>query len=444
MCVASAPCGAAASSSPAPDSASDAAQARGKLTEAFDQVWTTIRDRVPPPERAGADWEAVGRRYRERVAGLESAGELRDLLREMLAELDRSHLAILPGEAASAVTTGSTNGGRASGSAGFRVKVLKGRAVVFAVDPQGPAAEAGVRPGWLVRRVRGRPLSPWLKRIGESFGSSSLRELRLEEAVRARLAGEPGETVRIGFLDGDERERELTIRLGKARGEMARFGRLPPTPVWVSFERRSGPIGVLAFNAFLDPGRLMPAFESAVESCRDCRGMIVDLRGNRGGIAAMAMGLAGWFVGEQGHHLGTMTTVEGEIRFAVFPRPEPFEGPLALLVDGATASTAEILAGGLQDLERARLFGSRTAGAALPSVIHRLPTGDGFQFPVASYRSASGAQLEGEGVVPDEVVVPARQDLLSGSDPALEAAAAWIHSVDDRPDASGPAKETPP
>jgi carboxyl-terminal processing protease len=196
----------------------------------------------------------------------------------------------------------------------------------------------------------------------------------------------------------------------------------------VSFQRY-GDMGHLAFNAFLDPARLMPAFEDAIRSCRDCSGMVLDLRGNRGGIAAMAMGLAGWFVDERGHTLGTMKTQDATIRFAVFPRPSPFRGPVAVLVDGLTASTAEILAGGLQDLGRARVFGSRTAGAALPSVIHRLPTGDAFQFPIASYRTADGEALEGRGVRPDERVVPTREQLLAGGDPVLEAALDWMRSA---------------
>ena len=99
---------------------------------------------------------------------------------------------------------------------------------------------------------------------------------------------------------------------------------------------------------------------------------------------------------------------------------------MAILVDGGSASTAEILAGGLQDSRRARLFGERTAGAALPSHMMRLPNGDGFQYATANYVSQSGRLLEGNGVTPDDVVPQTRAALLAGGDAPLDAALRWI------------------
>jgi carboxyl-terminal processing protease len=96
-------------------------------------------------------------------------------------------------------------------------------------------------------------------------------------------------------------------------------------------------------------------------------------------------------------------------------------------VDGLSASTSEIFAGGLQDLGRARVFGTPTAGAALPSVIEKLPNGDGFQYAIANYTSEGGKVLEGRGVIPDVVVAPTREALLAGHDPVLEAALSWCN-----------------
>jgi carboxyl-terminal processing protease len=80
----------------------------------------------------------------------------------------------------------------------------------------------------------------------------------------------------------------------------------------------------------------------------------------------------------------------------------------------------------LKDVKRARIFGTRTAGAALPSVISRLPNGDGFQYAIANYISEGGQPLEGIGVTPDEEVHPTRRQLLAGQDPILDAALDWI------------------
>jgi carboxyl-terminal processing protease len=140
----------------------------------------------------------------------------------------------------------------------------------------------------------------------------------------------------------------------------------------------------------------------------------------------MAMGLAGWFVSKSGERLGTLYLRDSTLKFVIYPRAETFNGPLAILVDGSSASTSEILAGGMQDLGRARIFGSRTAGAALPSVIEMLPNGDGFQYPVANYISEGGKVLEGRGVTPDTLAAPTREALLRHQDTALDAAIEWI------------------
>jgi carboxyl-terminal processing protease len=99
---------------------------------------------------------------------------------------------------------------------------------------------------------------------------------------------------------------------------------------------------------------------------------------------------------------------------------------VAILVDGSSASTSEIFAGGLKDLHRARIFGTLTAAAALPSVITRLPNGDGFQYAVANYISEGGQALEGNGVTPDIEVKLTREELLAGHDSVLDAALDWI------------------
>jgi carboxyl-terminal processing protease len=81
----------------------------------------------------------------------------------------------------------------------------------------------------------------------------------------------------------------------------------------------------------------------------------------------------------------------------------------------------------MRDLKRARIFGTRTAGAALPSLFERLPNGDGFQYAIANYVSEGGQPLEGVGVNPDEVASPTQQDLLTGRDVVMDRALAWIH-----------------
>ena len=96
-------------------------------------------------------------------------------------------------------------------------------------------------------------------------------------------------------------------------------------------------------------------------------------------------------------------------------------------MNSASGSTSEIFAAGMKDLDRAQLFGRRTAGVALPSTLHRLPNGDGFQFAHADYVRYDGRRIEGIGVAPHLEITPTRAQLLAGQDPVLEAATSWIY-----------------
>ena len=94
----------------------------------------------------------------------------------------------------------------------------------------------------------------------------------------------------------------------------------------------------------------------------------------------MSFAMANWFVTEPGKKLGTLITRSGSMNFPLNPRTRPYKRPVAVLVDELSMSTSEIFAGGLQDLKLARIFGTKTPGAALPSVVEMLPNGDRFQF----------------------------------------------------------------
>ena len=113
--------------------------------------------------------------------------------------------------------------------------------------------------------------------------------------------------------------------------------------------------------------------------------------------------MAGWFIDKPDQVLGTMSLRDNTLKFVVFPRPNAFRGSMAVLVDGCSGSTSEIFAGGLKDLGRARVFGTRSAGAALPSVFEKLPNGDGFQYAIANYISEGGQVLATNGLILGEM-----------------------------------------
>ena len=332
--------------------------------ESFEVVWRTVRDRHPDPKLNGLNWVAIHDQTKPRIAAAKSIDEVRDILREMLARLDSSHYAIIPKDRYEPTTVA-------------------------------PAPSSDAPP--VVRNEAATPTAP--------------------EPQRA-AAPEPPLHIAPAVVPP----------VPEKSDKMVSFGNLPE--MRLTFESHALPdgAGYIKFNEFLDPVSIIPQFDAAMRSFAKAPGVILDLRGNPGGIGIMAMGIAGFFVKKEGQKLGEMKMRDGTLKFVIFPRPETYDGPLAILVDAGSASTTEILAQGLRDLGRARIFGTRTAGAALPSDIVRLPNGDGFQFAQASYTSVKGTVLEGAGVTPDVEVRQTEEATVAGRDLFVEAADAWIHS----------------
>jgi carboxyl-terminal processing protease len=384
----------------------------------FEKVWSTIRDKHWQKEPGGLDWLAVHDEFYPRILNANSDEEALAIMREMLGRLKQTHFGIFP----AAVYNDVEGDGGGDGSAGIDTRVLDGQVVVTSLDPGSSAERTGVRLGWVVVSVNGKPLAPLIAKLK---ADPLIHELALERVVHARLTGMVGDKLPIIFLDGANREVSRDLELTTERGKPARFGKLPPMNVFFE-SKKLGNTGYVRFNMFLDLVRVMGSFGEAVQSCMQCDGFIVDLRGNPGGIGGMAMGMAGWLVDKPDQRLGTMYMRDATLNFVINPRAEVFSGPVAVLVDGSSASTSEIFAEGLKDLGRARVFGTKTAAAALPSIFERLPNGDGFQYAMANYISEGGKALEGIGVTPDVQVTLTREGLLAGHDAVLDAALEWI------------------
>ena len=390
--------------------------------DSFEHVWQTVRDKHWDPRLGGLDWQAVHDELKPKIDEAANMDQAREVMGSMLARLKQTHFGIVPAQ----VYEELDSPGARDGTCGLEARVIEDQALVTSVQAGSPAAAQGVRPGWQIVRVDGKEVAPTIRKIQEQFAGSTLRDLLSSRSVTSRLNGAAGSPVRIDFVDGDGHPVSVELKRASPRGTMAKLGYLPPMYFWVESRKVRPDIGYVRFDLFFEPEALAKAFAGMVDACRECSGFIIDVRGNPGGIGGLATGVAGWFVPQTGLRLGAMQLRQTNLKFVIFPRPEPFSGPLAILVDGCSASTSEIFAGGLQDLKRARIFGTRTAGAALPSQFERLPNGDGFQYAIANYISEGGKPLEGLGVTPDEEVKLTRRQLLDGHDPVLEAAEAWI------------------
>ena len=405
------------------------AEQRKLNIESFEYVWKTVRDKHWETKPGGLDWQAVHDEFRPKIEKADSMNAARSVMSEMLGRLHETHFGIVPAEVYSATGSEPTRG---DVTTGIDVRVIGDQVLVTTVDPNSSAATEGVKPGWQVLKIRNADMTPVVKKLDETYAKSTLREIVMRGAVLSQLQGEAGDKVAVEFLDGKNQRVTKMLTQAKPRGMLTQFGYLYPMHVWIDSSKLNGNIGYVRFNIFLDPARLMNLFAEAVQSCKNCEGFVIDLRGNPGGIGVMAMGMAGWFIDQKEQKLGTLYMRNTTLNFVVNPRATTFNGPLAILVDGASASTSEILAEGMKDLGRARVFGSHTAAAALPSYFEKLPNGDGFQFAIANYIAEGGKPLEGLGVTPDVETPITRQALLEGKDPALDAAVSWIKSAPAR------------
>ncbi|MFN8571013.1 MAG: S41 family peptidase [Gemmatimonadaceae bacterium] len=412
---------------------------------AFDTVWRLIRDTHYDRALKGLDWNAIGAEIRPRVERARSVADVRTALTDLISRLGDSHYGIIPAEAIAGADSGHA-GSHEYGDLGMEVRLVSGAMVVTHVDADGAAARAGIATGWIVERVDSLDIPAILRGVAHTAGNFERRLAGVYAAlaVQRRFAGEEGSGVHLTVRDPSDRKMQLTVSREASTAQIVRLGNLPPIVAQLSTERFLDPdgcVGLIRFSSWMPV--LAAPFERAVREFRGCRGIILDLRGNLGGVAAMVMGTSGWFMSRE-DTLGILRTRDTELRYVSIPqhasgdgrRVDPYAGALALLVDGHSASTSEMFAAGLQDAGRARVFGDTTAGQALPATLYRLPNQDVLMYAVADFVTKRGTRLDRRGVIPDEVVPVRRPDLIAGRDLALQSAIRWIRT--DRARANTP------
>lgn len=443
--------------SPVPAATPEAREDRrtAERREIIAAVWRTVRDRHYDPTLGGVDWAAARRRYEPRAIGAPSDAAFYSVLNDMIGELGQSHMVVTgPGADAddaadvqqgadgapndtSAASVAPSTGPPVSATAapalpapvtvtgigdpGLTVRMIEGRATVTSVRPGSSAAHHRIARGFIVTRIGGHALANV---------TTSKRALRpVEERFAARrkathlLQGPIGTKVTLEYLDNGDRPGQVILDRDAPAGPVRQIGHLPPLYPEARVSEVNG-VGVIAFNIFLlDP--LLDDIKRAVDRFHTMkvRGVILDLRGNPGGLGAMAIPVASEFV-SQPLTLGTLHFRTFAQTFTAKPSlgREPFTGPLVILTDEGTASASEILAAGLQEAGRARVVGDTSLGAVLPSLVEALPHGAVLQMVVADFKTPKGVLVEGRGVQPDRRIVETRAALRAGRDPALEAA----------------------
>ncbi|MFD5162725.1 S41 family peptidase [Streptomyces hawaiiensis] len=246
-----------------------------------------------------------------------------------------------------------------------------GRIEVTKVRAGSPAAAAGIRPGDLLRSVDGE-----------------------------QTDGRPVTEV-VSLLRGDATDAPAgtTVRLGLERGtrawtETLRRAQLSTDSVTV--RELDGRVTVIKVATFTKgSGRQV---REAVRQSPPGAGVVLDLRGNPGGLVGEAVTAASAFL--EGGLVATYD-VDGEQRVLHAEPGGDTTRPLVALVDGGTMSAAELLTGAVQDRGRALVVGSRTFGKGSVQMPSRLPDGSVAELTVGHYRTPSGRGVDGRGITPD-------------------------------------------
>jgi carboxyl-terminal processing protease len=257
---------------------------------------------------------------------------------------------------------------------GAQVAIRDEQLTVIAPIADSPAAKAGIRAGDIILEIDGKPTA----------------EMSLVEAVLS-IRGPGGTPVRLLIRHQDETE-PVGIEIVRARIELAS----------VRFEMRGdiADINITYFSGRTNE-ELIPVLENLTE--QGAKGIILDLRGNPGGVLDVVVNVASHFIPD-GVVVNVVDNQGRRTAIEVKPTEVTTELPMVVLVDGSSASGSEVLAGALQDHGRAVIAGSQTFGKGSVNIIRQLKDGSALYLTTARWFTPNSRPIEGVGITPDSVL----------------------------------------
>ncbi|MCR4646541.1 MAG: S41 family peptidase [Oscillospiraceae bacterium] len=242
------------------------------------------------------------------------------------------------------------------------------------IEEDGPADEAGIEPGDIITAVNGEPVT----------------ELGYSDAVE-NLRGEEGTDVQITFLrNGLERKINITRRYYDVRT--------------VFYQMLDGQIGYIRITNFRE--NTAEQFQQALDEMlgSGARYLLFDVRGNTGGLLKSLEKMLDPLLPEG--VIATATYQDGKTETAIYSDASETDLPMAVLVDGGSASAAELFAASLRDFGKAKLVGTTTFGKGVMQTTQRLEDGGGLTLTVATYQTTVSECYHGVGLTPDLEVEP--------------------------------------
>ena len=300
-------------------------------------------------------------------------------IEEMLASLDEPFTRLLRPEQYHNLQISTS--GELSG-VGLQININPENSHLEVVAPlaDSPAEVAGVQP------------KDWIMSI-DGVDSSTLS---LDEAA-AKMRGKVGTEVSLTLLPfGKELQEKKTVSLIREKISLS--------PVTLNLDTHTGsiPIGYIRLNQF--SANAAQEISNAITNLekQGAKAYILDLRNNPGGLLQAGIEIARLWL-DEGTIVYTVNR-QGNLDSFTSPGPALTDSPLVVLVNQGTASASEILAGALQDNQRATLIGEKTFGKGLIQSLFELPDGAGLAITVAKYETPNHKDIHKLGIMPDQVV----------------------------------------
>lgn len=276
---------------------------------------------------------------------------------------------------------------------GAQLDMKDDQIVVVAPLPGTPADRAGLRTNDIIATIDG----------------TTTEGMSIDEAV-SHIRGEKGTAVVLGILrDGATETQDFSI----VRDEI--------TVDSVTYAMKDDHVAVIAISMFNEDTSSLfaKAAENAVKD--GATSIVLDLRNNPGGLLDSAIDLAGYWIPKGG------TAVIEDVRGEKTEYPTSGSGslkdiPTVVLVNGGSASAAEILAGALQDTHEATVIGEQTFGKGSVQEYHDLPDGGAVKITVARWLTPLGRSIDKQGIAPDDVVPLTIEDVHANHDTQFDAA----------------------
>jgi len=253
---------------------------------------------------------------------------------------------------------------------GIRIRTQMGEArgrqvIVEPPSPGTPAYKKGLRAGDIITRIEGEPIDNWTS-----------------DDVVGKLRGPRRTIVNITIERPGVRD-PLEIAIERDQ--------IPMMTVPYAFEIRPG-VGYVKMESFAET--TTDEFKRALDEMKDITGLILDLRDNGGGLLNQAIAVSGFFLPRGELVVSTRGRAEGSARRYESPGSEKLDIPLVVLINRASASASEIVAGALQDHDRALIVGETSFGKGLVQSVYTMSNDTGMLLTTAKYYTPSGRLIQ--------------------------------------------------